>query len=238
MAATLGGAANAPKNEINPRSGDPGLRAGRSAEALHHGYLNRVRSSRRLEREHRCNIEVIWLLGGLKPDFKTIADFRRDNRVAFKSVFRQFVLLCRRLDLYCRELLAVNRTRITAVKQGPQLHPLFAARVNPCSRRAVGGRFQAARQGRCRGPGDKRRDAHEESSREDRSARREARPLPSDAGATRQNLREPDLANGSRPPLWPRVAAAICDNVLYHAQHCYGLTVRRLAKKTGIRRKP
>ena len=54
-----------------------------------------MRSSRRLEAECRRNIEVIWLLRTLKPDFKTIADFRRDNRGAFKSVFRQFVLLLR-----------------------------------------------------------------------------------------------------------------------------------------------
>jgi transposase/IS5 family transposase len=80
-----------------------------------YGYLNRVRSSRRLEAECRRNIEVIWLLRTLKPDFKTIADFRRDNRGAFKSVFRQFVLLCRRLDLFGRELLAVDGTRIKAV---------------------------------------------------------------------------------------------------------------------------
>ena len=80
-----------------------------------YGYLNRLQSSRRLEREAQRNIEVIWLLRGLKPDFKTIADFRRDNRGAFKSVFRQFVLLCRRLDLYGRELLAVDGTRIKAV---------------------------------------------------------------------------------------------------------------------------
>jgi SAM-dependent methyltransferase len=55
------------------------------------------------------------LLGGLKPDFKTVADFRRDNHAAFRGVFRQFVLLCRRLDLYGRELLAVDGTRIKAV---------------------------------------------------------------------------------------------------------------------------
>jgi hypothetical protein len=65
---------------------------------------------------HR-NIDVIWLLRGLKPDFKTIADFRRDNRAAFRSVFRQFVLLCRRLDLYGRELLTVDGTRIKAVNK-------------------------------------------------------------------------------------------------------------------------
>ena len=80
-----------------------------------YGYLNRVRSSRRLEAETHRNIEVIWLLRHLKPDFKTIADFRRDNRNAFRPVFRQFVLLCRQLDLFGRELLAVDGTRIKAV---------------------------------------------------------------------------------------------------------------------------
>jgi transposase len=80
-----------------------------------YGYLNRVRSSRRLEAEAHRNIEVIWLLRHLKPDFKTIADFRRDNRAAFKAVFREFVLLCRQLDLFGRELLAVDGTRIKAV---------------------------------------------------------------------------------------------------------------------------
>ena len=67
---------------------------------------------------------VIWLLGGLRPDFKTIADFRRDNRAAFRGVFRQFVLLCRRLDLYGRELLAVDGTRIKAVN-GAKLKDVF-----------------------------------------------------------------------------------------------------------------
>src|SRR4051794_10468954 len=80
-----------------------------------YGYLNRVRSSRRLEAETCRNIEVIWLLRHLKPDFKTIADFRRDNRAAFKPVFRAFVLLCRRLDLFGRELIAVDGTRLKAV---------------------------------------------------------------------------------------------------------------------------
>jgi hypothetical protein len=65
--------------------------------------------------ESHRNIEVIWLLRCLKPDFKTIADFRRDNRAAFRSVFSEFVLLCRGLDLYGRELLAVDGTRIKAV---------------------------------------------------------------------------------------------------------------------------
>ena len=96
-------------------TGRPGYAPGDLLKLYIYGYLNRVRSSRRLEREAQRNIEVIWLLRGLKPDFKTIADFRRDNRGAFTSVFRQFVLLCRRVDLYGRELLAVDGTRIKAV---------------------------------------------------------------------------------------------------------------------------
>ena len=96
-------------------TGRPGYAPGDLLKLYIYGYLNRVRSSRRLEAECRRNIEVIWLLRTLKPDFKTIADFRRDNRGAFKSVFRQFVLLCRRLDLFGRELLAVDGTRIKAV---------------------------------------------------------------------------------------------------------------------------
>ena len=58
---------------------------------------------------------MIWLLRQLRPDFKTIADFRRDNRSAFRQVFREFVRLCRELDLYGRELIAVDGTRIKAV---------------------------------------------------------------------------------------------------------------------------
>src|SRR6201993_1577448 len=88
-----------------------------------YGYLNRVRSSRRLEGETHRNIEVIWLLRHLKPDFKTIADFRRDNRNAFRHVFRQFVLLCRQLDLFGRELLAVDCTRKKAVTKKDRKNP-------------------------------------------------------------------------------------------------------------------
>src|SRR5271170_6248595 len=96
-------------------TGRPGYAPGDLLKLYIYGYLNRVRSSRRLEAETHRNIEVIWLLRHLKPDFKTIADFRRDNRAAFRSVFREFVLLCRQLDLFGRELLAVDGTRIKAV---------------------------------------------------------------------------------------------------------------------------
>jgi transposase len=96
-------------------TGRPGYAPSDLLKLYIYGYLNRIRSSRRLEAETHRNVEVIWLLRHLKPDFKTIADFRRDNRNAFRSVFRQFVLLCRQLDLFGRELLAVDGTRIKAV---------------------------------------------------------------------------------------------------------------------------
>jgi transposase len=96
-------------------TGRPGYAPNDLLKLYIYGYLNRVRSSRRLEAESHRNIEVIWLLRHLRPDFKTIADFRRDNRNAFRPIFRQFVLLCRQLDLFGRELLAVDGTRIKAV---------------------------------------------------------------------------------------------------------------------------
>jgi transposase len=96
-------------------TGRPGYAPADLLKLYIYGYLNRLRSSRRLEAETHRNIEVIWLLRHLKPDFKTIADFRSDNRNAFRQVFRQFVLLCKQLDLFGRELLAVDGTRIKAV---------------------------------------------------------------------------------------------------------------------------
>jgi transposase len=96
-------------------TGRPGYAPGDILKLYFYGYLNRVRSSRRLEAECHRNIEVIWLLRTLKPDFKTIADFRADNRKAFRAVFRAFTLFCKELDLFGRELLAVDGTRIKAV---------------------------------------------------------------------------------------------------------------------------
>jgi transposase len=101
---------------VEPKeTGRPGYHPADLLKLYIYGYLNRVRSSRRLEAETKRNLEVMWLLRGLTPDFKTIADFRKDNRDAFKPVFRQFVLLCRKLDLFGGELLAVDGTRLKAV---------------------------------------------------------------------------------------------------------------------------
>ena len=65
-----------------------------------YGYLNRIQSSRRLERETQRNVELIWLTGRLMPDFKTIADFRKDNGKAIHNVCREFIVLCRELNLF------------------------------------------------------------------------------------------------------------------------------------------
>lgn len=80
-----------------------------------YGYMNRIRSSRRLETETKRNLEVMWLLGKLSPDHKTISRFRRDNSAALKNVFRDFVKLCMKLNLYGKELVAIDGSKFKAV---------------------------------------------------------------------------------------------------------------------------
>jgi transposase len=80
-----------------------------------YGYLNRVQSSRRLERETQRNLELIWLTGRLMPDFKTIADFRKDNGEAIRAVCSQFVALCRRLNLFTQAVVAIDGSKFKAV---------------------------------------------------------------------------------------------------------------------------
>lgn len=90
-----------------------------------YGYLNRIQSSRRLERECQRNIELMWLTGKLAPDFKTIADFRRDNGEAIRNVSRQFVMLCRRLNLFSQAVVAIDGSKFKAVNahEGVLLRP-------------------------------------------------------------------------------------------------------------------
>src|SRR4030095_3378704 len=78
-------------------------------------YLNRVQSSRRLERETQRNVELMWLTGRLTPDFKTIADFRKDNGQAIRRVCREFIVLCRRLDLFSEAMVAIDGSKFKAV---------------------------------------------------------------------------------------------------------------------------
>ena len=80
-----------------------------------YGYLNRIQSSRRLERECQRNVELMWLTGRLAPDFKTIADFRRDNGKAIRNVCRRFVTLCRELKLFTEAVVAVDGSKFKAV---------------------------------------------------------------------------------------------------------------------------
>jgi transposase len=80
-----------------------------------YGYLNRVQSSRRLERETQRNVELVWLTGRLSPDFKTIADFRKDNGAAIRRVCSQFIALCRRLKLFSEALVAIDSSKFKAV---------------------------------------------------------------------------------------------------------------------------
>jgi transposase len=95
-------------------TGRPGYDPADLLKLYLYGYLNRIRSSRRLEAESRRNLELMWLLRTIHPDFKTIADFRKDNRDCFKSVFKQFNLLCRKLDLFGAELVAIDGSKFKA----------------------------------------------------------------------------------------------------------------------------
>src|SRR5690349_14857856 len=80
-----------------------------------YGYLNRIQSSRRLEREAQRNVELMWLTGRLVPDFKTIADFRRDNGAGIRNVCRRFVMLCRELKLFSEGVVAIDSSKFKAV---------------------------------------------------------------------------------------------------------------------------
>jgi transposase len=80
-----------------------------------YGYLNRIASSRRLEREAQRNVELMWLTGRLAPDFKTIADFRRDNGDGIRNVCRRFVQLCRDLKLFTQAIVAIDSSKFKAV---------------------------------------------------------------------------------------------------------------------------
>ena len=96
-------------------TGRPGYHCCDLLKLYIYGYLNRVQSSRRLEREAGRNVEVMWLTGRLAPDHKTIADFRKDNGVAIRKVCSQFVSLCRQLDLFADASVAIDGSKFKAV---------------------------------------------------------------------------------------------------------------------------
>ena len=96
-------------------TGRPGYHPAILLKIYIYGYLNRVQSSRRLEREAQRNVELMWLTERLAPDFKTIADFRRDNGLAIRNVCRQFVELCRQLNLFSSAVVAIDGSKFKAV---------------------------------------------------------------------------------------------------------------------------
>lgn len=97
------------------QTGRPSYYPGDLLKIYIYGYLNRVPSSRRLERECQRNVEVMWLTGRLAPDFKTIADFRHDNGTAIRNVCRRFVTLCRDLKLFSQAIVAIDSSKFKAV---------------------------------------------------------------------------------------------------------------------------
>ena len=103
-------------DRVAPRAtGRPGYHPSVLLKLYIYGYLNRVQSSRRLEREAGRNVEVMWLTGRLVPDHKTIADFRKDNGPAIRQVCARFVALCRRLELFADASVAIDGSKFKAV---------------------------------------------------------------------------------------------------------------------------
>src|ERR1017187_768748 len=96
-------------------TGRPAYHASTMLKIYLYGYLNRVQSSRRLEREAQRNVELMWLTGRLAPDFKTIANFRRDNGPAIRAACAQFIMLCRKLDLFTQAIVAIDGSKFKAV---------------------------------------------------------------------------------------------------------------------------
>ena len=100
----------------NPaRTGRPSYHPGVLLKIYVYGYLNRIQSSRRLESETRRNVEMMWLTGHLTPDFKTIADFRKENGDAIRQTCRQFVMLCQQLDMFEAGEVAIDGSKFKAV---------------------------------------------------------------------------------------------------------------------------
>ena len=96
-------------------TGRPGYHPAILLKLYIYGYLNRIQSSRRLEKESQRNVELMWLTGRLMPDFKTIARFRKDNGKAIRNVCRQFVVLCQKLGLFSEALVAIDGSKFKAV---------------------------------------------------------------------------------------------------------------------------
>ena len=117
-------------------TGRPGYHPALLLKIYIYGYLNRIQSSRRLERETQRNVELMWLTEQLSPDFKTIADFRHDNGKGIRNVCKRFVALCRQLKLFSQAIVAIDGRKISYYSpsifskvngdaQSLFLHPVF-----------------------------------------------------------------------------------------------------------------
>jgi transposase len=113
---------------VPERTGRPGYHPATLLKLYVYGYLNRIQSSRRLEREAGRNLELMWLTGRLAPDFKTIADFRKDNGPAIRATCRRFVLLCRELGLLSEASVAVDGSKFKAVNARERNYTLNVVR--------------------------------------------------------------------------------------------------------------
>ena len=103
------------KRVIAKDTGRPGYHPAILLKLYIYGYLNRIQSSRRLETESHRNVELMWLLNRLMPDFKTIADFRKDNSKGISNVRRQFVEMCRQMNMFSESLFAIDGSKFKAV---------------------------------------------------------------------------------------------------------------------------
>jgi len=97
------------------QTGRPAYKPATLLKLYLYGYMNRIQSSRRLEQETHRNVELMWLLGRLQPDFKTIANFRKDNGKAIQQCCREFVEICRQLDLFAKSIIAIDGSKFKAV---------------------------------------------------------------------------------------------------------------------------
>ena len=104
---------------VAKHTGRPGYHPATILKLYIYGYLNRIQSSRRLETEANRNIELMWLLERLKPDFKTIADFRRDNPEGIKQACSHFVILCREMGMFSEGKVAIDGSKFKAVNSKP-----------------------------------------------------------------------------------------------------------------------
>src|SRR5712671_4014281 len=125
----------------NPEAtGRPAYHPGALLKIYVYGYINQIASSRRLERETHRNVELMWLTGRLTPDFKTIADFRKDNGPAIRRTCRQFIALCRQLGLFAHAVAAIDGSKF---KAGNARDKNFTKASNPAADGAGRGQHRA-----------------------------------------------------------------------------------------------